>query len=332
MRVLFVTHPEADYLGYAVYDGLCDALGPENVVDYPEKASYHGEQDRYPSVYETGKEGVTGPFAWAHARPWHANDYPEIVAHRGLQRGEFDLVVMESPRSRAVEALRRLVAMGAQLPQRVVLLDGEDHTRWASSTISEFGVGLYLKRELLVGAPPVIGSCRIEPLSLAAYQSLAWPVDPATIDVLCAVGATHPAREAVADVVRRLPGIRVDMERCGWGEYIEKIRQSRIVVAPRGFGYDTMRRWEVPGAGGALLLAEQLPLAEHAPLVADVHCDYYQPDASDLAARIGRWLQGEMERMTVARAGHDFVAAHHTNAARARRLLELVSERWGSGS
>ncbi|MGZ9204854.1 MAG: hypothetical protein ACXW37_12615, partial [Nitrospira sp.] len=41
MKVLYLTDAELDYLADQIYDGLCAALGWQNVFDFPRKAAYH---------------------------------------------------------------------------------------------------------------------------------------------------------------------------------------------------------------------------------------------------------------------------------------------------
>lgn len=347
MRVLVLTHPEADFLAYSVYDGLCSILGVENVFEYPWKRSYHGEIDRYPSMYtnhapevkglmweesDEGPQGLTAPFDWATAWPGTPRSRDEI--RRFLQFKLFDIVVCESPRSTVLQSLRQFRDV---LPPRLVMVDGEDHDHVHVEHIQEFGVGVYLKRELTEARSRSAEglACWVRPFSFASSalppeESLPEP----EIDILCAVGATHPNREPVAALVDRLhaDGFRVDTKRRKvWREYMGAIRRSRVVVAPRGFGQDTLRRWEVTGAGGALLFAERLTILEERPLRDGEHCVLYE-NADDLEEKLRRWLADEPRRAATAAAGHAFVQAHHTNAARARRLIELASERWGSGS
>src|SRR5271168_2378724 len=89
-RVLFCDHPEDDFLAGVLYLGFCQELGPENVVDFPYKGSYHGEVHRYPSIYgsDSGSRpweswnqgaGCTAPFAWMPSTPGRVRAFAEIV-------------------------------------------------------------------------------------------------------------------------------------------------------------------------------------------------------------------------------------------------------------
>jgi hypothetical protein len=166
------------------------------------------------------------------------------------------------------------------------------------------------------------------PFSTPLFGSLDRPLCPKEIDVLCAVRGTHPVREAVHRAVAPMGGsARVDFEVRPWGEYVDAIRRSRIAIAPRGHGLDTIRRWEIP-TFDTLLLAERVPLVEEEPLLDGVHCAYYR-DADELPGLLRWWLDHEEERARVAAAGMRFVRERHTNVARARRALEWVEEVYG---
>lgn len=308
--------------GYCLYNGLCEVLGAENVVDYPYKRSYHGEVQTYPSFYATGV-GLTGPFAWARARPGVERNSQQITDM--LRDRAFDLVVCESPRIVVLDALRSLYDL---LPPRIVFHDGEDSDVVRADLIASFRLRLYLKRELLRHAQSPMG-CAVKPFPFSYYlHDLPPPAGKPTVDILYAVGNTHPVRQVVLSVVERL-GLSIDTNRYSWGDYIERIRQARIAIAPRGFGRDTMRRWEIPGAGGALLLAEKLDIVEDDPLIDGVHCATYWPDLSDLEIKIRHWLADEGSRRRVAEEGRRFVHERHTNVARARQVLKWVGEVWG---
>lgn len=336
MKVLYLNHPEADFGGYGLYDGLCRVLGPDNVVDYPYKRSYHGEvhryQNEYPSAYPPGAatgadgeySGRTGPFEWAEN--WPGPEHSEAEIRALLSAGAFHLVVGEGPRRGTLAALRQL---RAQLPPRVVLYDGEDHDQVLAPLIRELGIGLYLKRELFPGTARTVGSCAVKPFTFSTVLAERPPERARDIDVLCVLGDTNPKRQRIRALVEQLgrEGHQVDTARSSWPGYMDRLARSKIVVAPRGFGQDTLRRWDVPAAG-ALLVQERLDILDPHPLQDGVHKVDYAPDGSDLEGKIRHWLALDEARRQVARAGQDFVFQHHTARARAELLLTWARARW----
>lgn len=319
MKVLFLTHPEADYGEYFLYNGLCEALGVENIIDYPYKRSYHGEVHTYPRPWEGGATGCTAPFEFAKVRATREYSFQEV---RDLCRSNtFDFVVVGSPRYGAVQAAKNLKSDFRT--KKIVMHDGEDYTDIREDLSRPIGVNLYLKRELLTRTERTKNGARLRPFPFSCPLTVDQNCDK-SLDVLCAVGDSHPVRGVAKQVVANLPNLRVLAGHWGWSRYIELIAVSRTAVAPRGHGWDTVRRWEIP-AFDTLLLCERLQIVEDNPLHDGEHCVYYSgPD--ELQKKLLWWLERPDDLRRVALAGQKFVREHHTNVARARRLIEWVKE------
>lgn len=331
MKILFLNHPEADYGEYFLYNGLCEVAGDENVIDYPYKRSYHGQVHEYPSFYEEHhadyegdrwkKEGNivlgrTAPFDWTVPRDTREYVRDEIISM--CEKNEFDVIVLGSPRTQSLRSLKEL--RPHLKTDRVVFHDGEDYNDIRFDILMDIGVHvcLYLKREL-ISLPYEFG---IKPFPFSSVLKPSDPV-PKDIDVLCALGATHPNRESVRKVVEEL-GVKADYERRDWRGYIEAIRRSKIAIAPRGFGRDTVRRWEIPNFD-TLMLCERIGLIEDNPLLDGEHCAYYS-SPEELREKLRWYLEHEGDRHEVAVKGMNFVREHHTNAARAAKMLQWVRE------
>lgn len=336
MKILYLNHPEADYSGYALYHGLCQVLGADNVVDFPSKRSYHGEIHHYPNQYPSGRVGgemttgtreggVTGPFEWSTPRLTREHSEADV---RGLLRAhQVDLVFCEAPRALTLHWLRQL---RVDLPPRLILSDGEDYEDIRQDLIGEFRFGLYLKRDLVPRfAGQVFQGCAVKPFPFSTCLLERPPERERDIDVLCAMGDTHSIRKKILAAVERLgrEGYRVDTARTSWHDYIDRLCRSKISVAPRGHGQDTLRRWDIPAAG-ALMLQERLTLIESNPLRDGEHMIAYAPDASDVEAKLRHWLSDDEGRRRIARTGQDHVWGLHTPAARAREALAWARERW----
>src|SRR3990167_7313615 len=98
MKVLYINHPESDYGGSFIFNGLCAVLGDENVYDYPVKWSYHGRHHAY--AVTNIPEGHTDPCAWAIDAKVAYKDVnrAEEEVLEMLQAGAFDFVLIESMR------------------------------------------------------------------------------------------------------------------------------------------------------------------------------------------------------------------------------------------
>lgn len=317
--MLFLNHPEADYGEYFLYNGLCELVGAENVWDFPYKKSYHGEFHTYDRPWCSDGIGCTGPFEFAVPRKVPEHNLQEVTG--ALTSGQISLVVVGSPRQVArgyAASLRPLI----NAP--IVLHDGEDYEDIDFYGIANrCGIKLVLKREFVDHKPRPPG-ITIKPFPF----SCALPRVDAdkTVDVLLAVGESHPARAVAREVVERI-NARVLCGHWGWTRYAELIAQSKIAVAPRGHGHDTVRRWDIP-AFNTLLMCERTDLIEDNPLRDGEHCVYYS-GPNELRDKLTWWVEHDAERERVARAGQDFVRQHHTNVARARRMLDWVVEVYG---
>lgn len=335
MRVLFLTHPEADFGEFYFYNGLCEVLGDENVVDVPFKLSYHGQIHHYagyPTGYAqgssqqwglagTGGQGCTAPFPYAPARAGREWSHEEVLDT--LSKDGFDLVIV----SHRYEGLRHLDVLRPAIKSgRIVMYDGDDFDDVDFyGSAARHGVRLYLKRELVPAWASRPWPFTLRPFPFSSMSSVETRCDK-TLDVLCAVGASNPVRAVAQEIVGSL-NARVEVGYWGWSRYLELIALSRIAVAPRGHGRDTARRWEIPQFD-TLLLCEKLDLIEDNPLRDGEHCSYYV-GPEQLGQKLRWWLAHPDETHSVALAGQAFVREHHTNAARARRMIEWSREVYG---
>ena len=323
-KVLYLDHPEADFLAAIVYMGLCLELGPENVVDYPYKLSYHGEIHRYPTPYDfepPDKIGVTGPFDWMVAQPGREWSRDEIIA----RMGEFSLVILASPRKYNIAALGDLIgAVGRERMPPIVLMDGEDYTDIRTELVERFRPSVYFKRELL---PNSYSGCRLEPFALAS--PLLAPVEPMEkdIDVLFLGGNTWAARGVACDALAKAFGDRFVGGVKGHiphSEYMKTLARSKIAVSVRGFGHDTLRVWEIPSCPGTLLVADRLPILRPFPLLDREHALYFTTP-EELVEAVRCALEDEPWRARLAKAGNEHWQKHHTARARARLLLDIAA-------
>lgn len=339
MRILYLTHPEADQGGYCLWNGLCEVLGVENVIDYPWKASYHGETDVYPSFYagynvgdtqwqrNGGEMGMTAPFEWTVARSAPKYSLDEIKDK--LKQNYFDIVVCESPRTNVCSSLDLLTGL---LPKIIVLHDSEDYDQIREELIKKYNIKLYLKREYFKKIDYVENNnnrCVVKsfPFSASVHKSF---ISGAVrdIDILCAVGDTNPVRKKIRSVVEKLgiDGWRVETGYYPWDEYMNKLSRSKLSIAPRGWAQDTLRRWDIP-ATGTLLLAEKTDIIEYFPLQNGVHCITYDTDGSDVEEKIISCLKmNKDQREQMALNGKNYVLTYNSNYARVRQLLEWINE------
>lgn len=328
MKILYIVHPETDYQEAILYLGLRQEFGDDNVVDWPYKPSYHGQcDDSY--LLPDGKRGFTAPLPWMVASTGRVWGDDEVIAHIG----EFDLVVLASPRENNRAKLRELIGrVGRGAFRKFVMIDGEDydHIRWDYA--AEFMPRVYFKREALpedqrgehhpVEKAAVGDRVRVVPFQLASVVPL-LPEAPKIYDVVFFGGGNYPGgRDQIDRVFRSRLGNRYgEAQALPYTDYLRMLCQARIAIAPRAWSWSALRRWETLSCPGTLLLRDKTPLIEPMPFLDGEHCAYYDSleNAPDVALR---YLENEPLRARVALAGNRHLRLYHTAQARARQLVE----------
>ena len=247
MRVLYLLHPRPHFGLDVIYDGLCRVLGVENVVDWPCKPWLHGAPTREMANY---------PCTFSH--PAHAYTLDDLLQR--LEAGYFDCVLygdVENALDRAVA--RQISALSRDVP--FFLLDQVDEVADMRGRVRPYlkrdHITAYFKREMLAGAH---------------YGPEVYPLPFAYPDHLVLDGPEPERPNPFFWAGHREAGMRrLYLERleelygCSLGAaltpevYQATMRQSRVGLNCFGFGFDTVRYWELP-ANGCLLLSERLPL------------------------------------------------------------------------
>ena len=339
MKVLYVDHPEADFLAAQIYMGLCRVLGAENVIDYPYKATYHGDVHRYASPYTTdpgttpwsrweqGGDGLTTPFDWMEPQPGRRVTRDEVLGMIGL--GEIAIVIVASPRAYNVPAAEDLIRASGKLMPPVVLIDGEDYTTIRYDIAERLGVRTYFKRELVAESEQVevyhaekarIGALlRVEPLPLAPVRVMEWT--HTTVDVVLLGGGNCPGGKEPYEAVVRAVTDSYILGHVPFDRFLSAVSSARIAVALRGHSQDSLRSWEMLACEGPLVAVHRHTLIRPHPFLDGVHvADFGSP--SELEAVLRKYLADEPRRASIAHRGHVNLLEHHTAEARARYLLE----------
>lgn len=328
MKVLYLDHPEADFLAAVLYLGLQQELGEGSVVEYPYKPSYHGKTHHYPSSHVCdpfpGQDpnGTTSPFAWMPDLP--GADWGEEKVVSALQRLEFDLVVVASPRRNNTRAAKRLCDLvGRSRMPTIVLCDGEDYSDMRWDLCDLLAPHVYFKRELLPGVE-MKRTVRVEPLPFASPIPAAEP-KPKDIDVLFLGGGSWGSRVTVCGVLERElgGGFHGGIGRhLSYPDYLDAINRSRIAVSVRGFGHDTLRFWEIPSFE-TMMVCDRLPIRKPEPFEDGVHAAYFDGPA-DLVGVVRQALSDADRRERIAKAGNAHLRRHHTARERARQMLRAA--------
>lgn len=339
MKVLYIDHPEADVLSAIVFMGLCQELGAENVVDWPWKHTFHGQVYEGPIPYDPpGSRGVAAPFQWMVAqggRPWSDE---EVFA----RIGEFDLVVLASPRAYSIRDLDRLIArVGRQSLKRLAHVDGEDYTAVRWDLVERFRPSAYFKLSLTehpvdayaafkAGASAVV---RLVPFPLASPLEI-QPVEK-DIDVVFLGGGNWQPRRvenvpAVGPPAKPALDVRLAQEFSsfvggfrGYDDFIATLNRAKIAVSVGGSGMEPMRTYEILSCPGTLLARERIRVITPYPFVDGVnHAAFDGTSHDDIVRVLRQYLNDEPLRLRVAAEGNVLLKTHYTPRARAQQLLE----------
>jgi hypothetical protein len=344
VNVLFLTHPDADHGAAFLYNGL--RLNGHTVYDYPRKGLYHDPPAKDAIAWVGWMGGYDRPVELV-GDPFDGTDERDQV-YRALEKGVFDLVVLESSRHGAATAMRDLQGAISDANVPVVLHDGEDVRDYPVGLMNEArhwfgGFRAVLKREVpkaegLTGT--VDGVLRVAfpfsgPDQILGVGRMPHHLRP--FDVFGVFGGTHPDRMAVVRALRqaapaddRVVGIHPDPDGdpenapyLPWKGFTRLACMSRVGVSCQGAGVDTCRYWELPLCG-CLLLADDVDLAIPYPFEDGKTAWFYPvPEAVRVWAPLGR----DERAAAVAGAGFEHAKRHHTNSARVRWMLEILRER-----
>jgi len=331
MRILFLAHPEQDYLQYMIFNGLCEVYGEEEIIVYPFVLSYMGVDDRF-YVLNDGSRGMTNPCDYMVKRDMRMWTFEEVVEN--LKDTLF--ILLASPRSYNVKALRFLKKHFSPLPP-IVFMDGEDGIDIKWDLINEFNPIVSFKRELTQD----LSSKNIFPLPFSAIVNEFTKEDkPKDLDVFCLMGDTHERRRKIIKrlLEENLPNsyIGIDSGRLPWqdperfkiaplksySDYIDLMSRAKINISIRGWGFDSVRKWEVMLFSG-LVLADKLDIIIPNDFKDGEHLVYYK-DEEDIIKKIHYYLSHDSEREKIGKAGREYCYKFHTNSSRVKYMLEKI--------
>ena len=308
-RILVITHENSDYGMDTLYHGLCNLLGKQNVIEFPWKATLHGQcvdaANSYPCVF---------------AYPGEKASVNQLV--RELKAGLFDLVVYADVVGfKHRDEVRRLLSAAKDIP--LILYDTWDDCYTPDEHICHYIGGrqfdVSFKREFLTGVKYKSGTLPL-PFSypekfinknqIQKKESFFW-----------AGKNIYGLRPIYIPYLEKRFGIRLN-QRFDQQTYQNRLRSSHIGLSICGCGFDTVRYWELP-ANGVMLLSERLPISIPQNFK-DGESAVFFDDLKDLESKLDHYLRHLDEADRIAAAGHDHYLKHHTSTARARQFLGAV--------
>lgn len=311
-RILVICHDYSDYGLDTLFHGLCTILGKENVVEFPWKPTLHGCDPHMTSGY---------PCLFNY--PGEALTVDNLVTQ--LKSGCFDLILYADViKMEHQNDVRRLVAAAPDLP--LVLYDTWDNCYTPLDLVLNYidrkEFSLIFKRELLQG---VVYEGDPVPLPFGYPESFSQALELFSTDKKTAVFWAGKKEYGLRPLyLRRLENIigmpldvRYDQE-----SYKQKLRNSLIGLSFFGYGFDTVRYWELP-ANGVMLLAERPPIQIPHNFV-DGESAVFFDNVAEMEEKLEYYINHPEAARQIAIKGHEHYLKYHTATARAHTFIGVV--------
>lgn len=308
MKILFFTYTFQDYGLDVLYDGLCQALGPENVFDYPSKDFLHGgaQNTSYPCFFDC---------------PITKSD-PEKIEM--LRNGEFDAILVSCRTEKELQDqdFLRILKENNKKDTSVFIVDQSDLEGINAEMLSASNAIVYFKREYIVGKKY---DSRVVPLSFS-YPEKFVPANIETerANALFWAGRDYhlrrPYRTAYVRALREDLGMKIF--KYAQSFYRKKLLRNTIGLSLRGYGYDTVRYWEVP-AHGMLLFSERLnTLIENDFKDGETAVFFSTPE--EMKDKLKYLLENKSYVDKIRISGHEWFKKYHTSSARAEQMIDKI--------
>ncbi len=311
-RILVITHDNSDYGMDSLYDGLCTILGWENVVEFPWKAAVHGQTPEaalnYPCVFDY---------------PGEPRSSAEIETE--LRHGHFDLILFADVVQHAYrDTVSRFLDAAGDMP--VIVYDPWDDSHSLMPGVFEYlgrtSVTAHFKREMLAGFDYGPNSFPLPFGYPDRFVPDNMPTDRSP-DLFWAGKRLFGTRSLYLDHLSERLGRDFD-HRYSQDEYRAAIRSARIGLSIFGYGFDTVRYWELP-AHGVMLLAERPPIRIPHDFI-DGESAVFFDDLPELDEKLDYYLSHPEEADRIAQAGREHFLQFHTTSARARQFLGYLED------
>lgn len=328
-KVLMLAHPELDHLAYMMFNGLYKVLGEQNIYVYPYVRHYQGGIDDWYDL-DDGKRGFTVPPGYTGRHKTPEKTFDELAD----MIDEFDIMYLSSARSYAVKALEQFKERLRNNMPPLVFSEGEDSQSLCTVEMIKrsFSPVVCFKRELL--QEDLDARKDLHPLYPLPFSAITDNLPDNTnkdIDVFALFGNTYPIREEIVRMIvsSELPKkykIHTGIDHVTqYKKYQEMMSRAKINIIARGWGYDTLRRFEAPCFSG-MVMSDNIPIITPYPFKDGVHIVYFKNSLMGFIQLIEDFLMHNEDRERIGKAGKEHCFKYHTTEARAKYFLEKIEE------
>jgi hypothetical protein len=325
MKILFLNSNKFDYLQDIVYSGLVKTLGFSNVLSVPFNKSYYFNFKEYPKNLGFNNGGL----------------FQNLINR--LTKFDFDVVIVGSTKKLPFDLYNKILL---KIPYScpVVFLDGGDFSEIGGdltrlgypelydATVMKRPFDLIFKREMFKNqdyaenvypCPFAFNLDRIRNVKAVSEKKY---------DVAFWAGESHEDRKKSFDLLKG----KYDCDQNGTSKgqtlksydrkgdfYFEEVKRCKITINVRGNGWDTLRFWEIP-ALGSFMLSQELDIIIPNDFKDGLNISYFAKDFSNFYEKIDYFLENEIEREKISKAGYNHLVKYHTDIVRAQYIIDKI--------
>jgi len=341
-KVLFIeSRFGGDFTMDAIWAGLVDKFGPQNVIDWPPKPKHREGVPAFTGHIETDYGAERRSLCYT-PRPDLLPVFDKNEIRDMLAKGEISRIFIDE-RAESYQFYLQVAANFFSVP--VVVIGGHDKL-WNSIENIQSMYGNLLEAMFLDNWRENYRSLKnTYPMSYATNFDHFW--DPTKRDELlknkvydvCFMGYnSHGDRARFVDhlikryggdhnylFVEKRPNTMESFIRKN--EYFTKMAQSRICINLRGGAEcgKALRFYEIPYVGSCMLSQYDFANQVH-PFDNQKHCVYFENEG-ELDNWIDILLGSDTLRENIAKAGHEHAMKYHTARARVDYMYEYLNDR-----
>jgi hypothetical protein len=320
MKILLCIYHELDCGLDNLYDGLCRAVGYENVYEYPTKPSLHGKFVKKYSWY---------PLFFDY--PVVADDDTKINM---LKKGEFDLILYSNRqyqlirtgyKADIVDKFNRALDVIKENLMPICVLDMNDGSAIDYDLIDFFNPLIYFKRDYLKDSQY---DSRIVPLNFCYSEKYVPSFNDDRIHTLLWVGRLHCGRTKYINACKSVSD-NLEIVIAGRAEavynqkkYSEELLRFTMSLNLVSYGYDNLRYYEIP-AHRTLLVSQKLPIVIENDYK-DMENAVFFDSMDELKSKLKYCLDNRGFVNKARLVGYEHFLKYHTTKARALQLLDKV--------
>jgi hypothetical protein len=318
MKILFCTYSFSDYGLDNLYDGLCQLLGYENVIEYPDKSMLHGVKDNryawYPQFF----------------------DYPRVMKDEQkiemLKNNEFDIILVgcrdktdftDKRSYKKIAGYKQILSLLREKSKTIpiYLIDQSDAIKVNYGLIRDLNSRLYFKREYVE-----CNNDKIVPFSFSYSEKKIPNIDTERLNDIFWAGTRkfgNSQRHLFLDPLEKRRG---KLFFNGWKQhkYCTKLLSYQICLNLKGQGDDTVRYYEIP-AHGALLFSQKLDIIIDNEFI-DGKTAVFFSSPTEMMEKLQYCLNNKDYTDRIRLAGHEHFKKYHTSKIRAEQLLNRIND------